>query len=153
MDSYIATGAQAAVTTPGSGGDTALAIIASTLTRADIEHFSIGHSGAPDDKSITWLIRRLTAVGTEGAGVVPAKTDLASPVAQLDGAEDHSVEPTYTAATELWDEPLNQRATWQLWTSPKFAFKIPATANAGIGFTPQSATYVLPAEASAMWLE
>ncbi len=151
MDSYIATGAQAAVT--ASPGDTALAVIASTATRADIEHFSLGHSGAPDDKAISWLIRRLTAVGTEGAGVVPAKTDLAAPAAQLDGAEDHSVEPTFTAATELWDEPLNQRATWQLWNSPKFAFKVPATANAGIGFTPISSTYVLPAEATAMWLE
>ncbi len=151
MDSYIATGAQNVVTT--SPGDTALAVIASTLTRADLEHFTLGHSGAPDDKSVSWLVRRLSAVGTEGGGVTPAKTDLASPAAQLDGAEDHTVEPTYIAATELWDEPLNQRATWQLWASPKFAFKIPATANAGIGFTPISATYVLPGEATAMWLE
>ena len=151
MDSYIVTGAQDVVT--GSPGDTALAVLASALTRADLEHFSLGHSAAPDDKSISWLIRRLTAVGTEGAGVVPAKVDLGAPAAQLDGAENHSVEPTYTAATELWDEPLNQRATWQLWTSPKFAFKIPATALAGIGFTPISSTYVLAGEATAMYQE
>ncbi len=149
-DSYSGQAATPDVT--ASPGDTALSVVASTLTRADIEHFTLGHSGAPDDKSISWLIRRFTAVGTSTART-PTLLDPASPAAQLSHREDSTVEPTYAADSELWDEPLNQRATWQLWTSPRFAFKVPATANNGIGFTPLSATYVLPAEATALWIE
>lgn len=150
-DRYGATGNIAAVT--ASPGDTALAVLATTLTRGKIYDIVFGHGATPADNVIQWLVRRLTAVGTEGAGVVPIALDPDAPAAQLDGAEGHTVEPTYTAASELFDEPLNQRATFRWVAAPGGEFVVPATASNGIGITPISAAYTGIASATAHWNE
>lgn len=150
-DKYAATGTQAAVT--ASPGDTALAVLAVTLVRAKLYELIFSQGGTPADNVIQWLVRRLSAVGTEGAGVTPAPLDSDAPAAQLDGAEDHSVEPTYIAATELLDFDLNQRATFRFVAAPGGEFIIPATASAGIGMTPISSAYTGVANVSAHWEE
>ena len=151
-DRYTATGVQATVAaTP----DTALAVIASASTRGRIYHSIMSQSAAPADSIVVWTIQRFTAVGTEGAGVTPAKHDLAAPAAQLDGGEDHSAEPTYTAATELLEFDLNQRATFYWDAGDDRELVVPATAGAGIGWEPGQGTgsYAGAVTASASWLE
>lgn len=151
-DRYAATGVQATVAaTP----DTCLTVLATTLTRGRINDSIMSQSAAPADSIVVWTIQRFTAVGTEGAGVTPAKLDLGAPVAQLDAGEDHSVEPTYTAGTELLEFDLNQRATFRWVAAPDSELVVPATASAGIGWEPGQGTgsYGGAVTASAHWLE
>lgn len=136
---YAATGAQDATT--ASPGDTSLALIAATTTRGRILDFTLAAGGTPADNAIQWLVRRFTAVGTEGAGVTPTPLDPADPAALLDGAEDHSAEPTYTAGSELFDQIINQRATYRWVAAPGGDLVIPASAGNGIGFTAFHASY------------
>lgn len=150
MDRYSATGEQTVTATPG---DTALAVIAATVTRGQIHDIIFSHAAVPADTVIQWLVRRFTAVGTEGAGVVPIALDPGAPAAQLDGAENHTVEPTYTAASELFDNDLNQRASFRWVAAPGGEFVIPAVANNGIGVTPISAAYSGDAKVTAHWQE
>ncbi len=138
-DRYGVTGSIAVVT--ATPGDTALTVLATTLTRGRIYDLVFSQGATPADNVVQWLVRRLTAVGTEAAGVVPAPLDSDAPAAQLDGGEGHTVEPTYTAATELLDFDLNQRATFRWVAAPLGEFLVPATTNAGIGATPISAAY------------
>jgi hypothetical protein len=97
-------------------------------------------------------VRRSTAVGTEGAGVVPAPID-GDAASILDGAEDHTAEPTYTAATELLDQIINQRAAFRWVAAPGGALLIPASANNGIGFCAFHASYTGSAEVTAHFEE
>ncbi len=139
-DKYAATGEQVAVT--AAPGDTALAVFSvGTTKRGWLYELVFSHGAAAADTVIEWLARRLTALGTEGAGVVPAPIDIDAAASILDAGEDHGVEPTYTAATELLDFDLNQRATFRFVAAPGGEFSIPAVANAGIGMTPISVTY------------
>lgn len=137
MDAYTATGNNTVTATPG---DTTLNIFNSgTTTRGQLYDVMVSHSAAsPSDNTIQWLVRRSTAVGTEGSGVVPAKLDLAAPAAQFDGAENHTGEPTYTAATEIIDLDVNMRATNRWVGAPLGEVILPATSNAGVGATPIS---------------
>ena len=48
--------------------------------------------------------------------------------------ENHTVEPTYTAAKELLEVPLNTRATFRWAAAPGSELVIPATNDAGIGW-------------------
>lgn len=149
-DRYAATGTQ---TVTGTPGDTALAVLAVTVTRAKIYDLVFAHSGTPADNVINWLVRRFTVVGTEGAGVVPAPLDSDAPAAQLDAGENHTVEPTYTAATELLDFDLNQRATFRWVAAPGGELWVPATASNGIGITPISSGYSGDVTTTVHWEE
>ena len=151
-DRYAATGEQAAVT--ATPGDTALTVHAiGTTVRGRLYELLFSQGATPADNVIQWLVRRLTALGTEGAAVVPEQLDSDAPAAILDAGEDHSVEPTYTAATELLDFDLNQRATFRFVAAPGGEFLLPAVTNAGIGTTPISAAYTGIARTSAHWDE
>lgn len=148
-DRYVAQGQQDVTT--ATPGDTSLTIIASTLTRGWVYEWSITAGGTPADNAIQWLVRRFTAVGTEGAGVTPLKLDSAAPAAQLDAGENHSAEPTYSDV--LWDQIVNQRAVVR-WIAPfRGEYVIPATANNGIGWCAYHASYTGSAEATASWEE
>lgn len=150
MDRYAATGTNTVTAAPG---DTVLTVFANATTaRAKLYELIFSQSGAPADNVIQWLVRRFTALGTEGAGVTPAPLDIDAPAAVLDAGEDHTVEPTYTAATELLDFDLNQRATFRFVAAPGGELWLPAVANAGIGATPISA-YTGDARVTAHWEE
>ena len=151
-DKYAATGLITAVT--ATPGDTALTVHSLGTTKRGLLYELIFSQGAaPADNIIEWLVRRLTALGTEGAAVVPAPLDTGAPAAILDAGEGHTLEPTYTAATELLDFDLNQRATFRFVAAPGGEFRIPAVANAGIGITPISAAYAGIGRAVAHWEE
>ena len=150
MDRYAASGEIAAVT--AAPGDTALGVIASTLTRAKIHLFivTMGSAGLVSDNVLQWLIRRFTATGTFTA-VTPSLLDDDAPVAQLAAGERYTVEPTYT--TTLMDIAVHQRSAYQWNAAPGGELVIPAVANNGIGLTPIHAAYVGPAQAVAHWME
>ncbi len=150
MDRYAANGAIAVVT--AAPGDTALGVIASTLTRAKIHLFivTMGTAGVVADNVLRWLIRRFTAAGTYTA-VVPVAIDTGAPVAQLAAGQAYTVEPAYT--TTLIDLSVHQRSAYQWNAAPGGELVIPAVADNGIGFTPVHAAYVGPAQAVAHWME
>lgn len=148
---YAVTGSQDVTT--ATPGDTSLAVLTGTGGRASVYDFILTCGGTPADNAIQWLARRLTAVGTEGAGVVPAPLDPADAASTTDGAENHTAEPTYTAATELFDQIINQRAAFRWVAAPGGELVAPATASNGIGFTAFHASYTGSAEVTAHFYE
>ena len=150
-DRYSVTGSQDVTT--GTPGDTSLAIVAATTKRGRIYDFMLSTGGTPADNAIQWLARRFSAVGTEGSGVTPAPLDPAAAASLLDGAENHSAEPTYTSATEMFDQIINQRATFRWVAAPGGELVIPATSGNGIGFTAFHASYTGSAEVTAHFEE
>lgn len=153
-DRYAVTGQQLVVEV--SPGETILNLFnpaVTPVTRAEIVYFSIGASGTMADALQTGQVQRTTAVGTEGSGVVPAGTDDGAVTGELDAGQDHSAEPTYTAATELWEEPIHLRALAQIQLQPDTHFKIPGVQNNGMGIRTFSAAYGGPANATIHFLE
>ena len=137
MDKYAITGVNTVTASPG---DTVVAVEAVGTTRAKLYEVMFGTLGTPADNVLQWLLRRFSAVGTR-TGVTPTALDPAAPAALLAGAEDHTVEPTYTAGTELLDLGVNQRASWRWVAAPESELVIPASAGAGIGLAPISSGY------------
>lgn len=151
-DSYVVTGNQAAV--EASPGETFLNLFSpGTTHRGSVYYLSLSVGGSMADQLQTVQIQRTTVVGTEGAGVVPAPLDPDAPASILDGAEDHSVEPTYTAALELWHNDVHVRALAQVQLQPDGRLMIPALASAGIGGRSFSSNYVGPANGTFHFIE
>lgn len=145
-DKYAVTGSQSANTsTPGK---TTLNLFnPGTTKRGQIYDVMISASGTPADNALMWTLQRTTAVGTEGAGVVPTPID-GGAASILDGAETHSAEPTFTAATELWQQMLHQRATWRWVAAPEGKLLIPAATSNGIAARAFHASYTGASEAT-----
>ena len=149
-DRYACTGRQDITT--ATPGDTSLSLNGVTTTRGRLYDFILTCGGTPADNAIQWLARRFTASGT-GTAVTPAEVDLEGPPGLITAEEDHTVEPTYTAAGELVDQIINQRAAFRWVAPPGGELMIPATSDAGIGFAAFHASYTGSAEVSAYWLE
>ena len=141
-DRYAVTGLQTLVEV--SPGETILNLFnptAAPTSRGEIFYFSVGADGTMADQVQRVQVQRTTVIGTEGAGVTPAGFDGDGPAGEYDAGEDHSVEPTFTAATELWEEPVHVRALAQIQLQPDGHLKMPATQNNGIGMRSFSGTY------------
>jgi hypothetical protein len=65
--------------------------------------------------------------------VTPQNLDPASATTEYDAGENHTVEPTFTAAAILLNIPLNQRATFRWVAAPGGELVMPATAANGFG--------------------
>lgn len=65
----------------------------------------------------------------------------------------HTVEPTYTAATEVFDNAVNQRMTLQWNANPDGEMVLPATAAAGFGWAPVHASATVITECTVHWYE
>ena len=148
---YACTGASVGAASPGK---TVLNVFQTSNTvRGRLYDVIFGSSATPADNAITWRLSKSTAVGTEGTGVVPTALDSGDPAALYDGAQDHSAEPTYTAATELLEIPLNQRATFRWVAAPDGEMIGPATANNGFGIAAIHASFTGATEATFHWQE
>jgi hypothetical protein len=124
-------GTIAAVT---SSFKTAVLVAGTATCRIKIFHFALSTLGAAADGVLEWIIQRFTVAGTSTA-VTPRNldgTDLSTASGVAGSAA--SVEPTYTASSSLFDEGVNQRATytWNAWTEGAQLCS-PCTAAAGIG--------------------
>lgn len=148
MARYAATGVSAALTTTYK---TALNTFTTTGARPRIERMDFGFGAAPADTTVYIRASRTSAVGTEGAGVVPAPLDPADPASLVDCGEAHSAEPTYTAATEFLELPLNQRAAFSWMAAPGGEIVIPATTAAGVGQSGKGAAYTGVMDASVIF--
>lgn len=144
MPKYAATGQENATT---ASLTTALSIARGASRRAKIYDFSISQGAAPADTVIRWVLMRFTAAPTVTA-VVPVSLDSADPASITTAGENATAEGTYTAATELWDQSINQRALYRWVAAPGGELVIPDTAANGIGFRVLAASYTGAADAS-----
>ena len=141
---YATTGQENAVT---AAYTTALSLTGGTGLRARIYDFMIGASGTPADNALTWALMRHTVAPTVTA-VTPTPLDPADVAAEAAGGENATVEGTVTAASELFELPINQRASYRWVASPGGELVIPAVAANGISARVKSAAYTGAAEAS-----
>ena len=145
---YAATGAQ----NVASPTDTVLTLTGEVTTRGWVYFFSVSSSATPADNALEWIVQRVTTDGTATA-VAGALLDLAEAAELCDASENHTVEPTYTAATEVWDNSVNQRMTFQWNANPEGELVIPATAAAGFGWQPVHASFTGLVETTVHWFE
>jgi hypothetical protein len=126
--------------TPGTQGTvsssfkSAIVIAGTSGTRPKFYSFILSTLGAAADGVLEWILQRFTAAGTSTAQT-PRNIDATDPAAAVAVAGvNHTVEPTYTANSSLFDIGINQRATytWNAWTEGAQLIA-PATAAAGIG--------------------
>ena len=120
--------------------DTTLTLTGGTTNRPEIYDGWLGVSATPADNALTWYMQRTTAAGT-GTAVTAQALDSGDPAAIATALEDHSAEPTYTAAAIVFRLALNQRASHKLNIDPNSPIRIPATANNGIGLYPVHASF------------
>lgn len=113
------------------GGLTSAATI-----RPRIYDLIIGSFGAPADAASSYHLQRYTVAGTSTAvtpqPLEPAETAFVSRLAATTG-ENHSGEPTYTAAAILLVIPINQRATFRWVAREGKEIILPAVAANGAG--------------------
>lgn len=102
-------------------------------------YFHLGCQGDAADNEFLYTIQRCTAAGTSTA-VVAQALDPADVTAITVAGENHTVEPTYTAAAILMNVAINQRATFQWYAPPGGELVVPATASNGIGVQTPTAT-------------
>lgn len=114
--------------------------------------FTISASGTPANNSILWTLQRTTTAGTH-TDVTPAPHDTADAASITTAGENFSAEPTYTASTELWENGINQHAAFHWVARPGSEIVIPDTANAGLGWKPNHASYTGNAEVTAQFDE
>jgi hypothetical protein len=106
----------------------------------------VGSEASPADNPFLWSVQRCTAAGTSTA-VVPQPLDPADATTEMDAGENHTIEPTYTAAAILLQIPLNQRATFRWVAAPGGELVAPATASNGLGIiSPTGSAVVVSAQ-------
>lgn len=144
---YVATGRGAVASVR-----TIATMIAATTKRGILDEFVVSVSGAPADNTIIWTLQRCTTAGTVTAVVAVAK-DPGDPAALVTSGENASAEPTYTAATEFFDQGVNQRAVYRQVYSPGRELVLPATASNGLGMKAAHASATPNSEVMLSWLE
>jgi hypothetical protein len=113
---------------------TPLVLTSAATVRPKLYSFVLSTLGAAADGVLEWILQRFTAAGTTTA-VTPRGTDPTDPAAAVSASGSNaSAEPTYTANSSLFDQGLNQRATytWNAWTEGA-QIAAPATAANGLG--------------------
>lgn len=148
MPSFVAT-CRAAVANPRTIG--IVSQPATARTRLWLNQFIISASGTPADNAIIWTLQRTTAAGTT-TSVTPAVADTADTATAVAG-ENATAEPTYTSATELFDNAVNQRATLAIVYAPGRERVVPLTNNAGLGMKATHASFTGNAEVTLEWNE
>jgi hypothetical protein len=125
---------------------------ASAVQRGCLTRMTVSSSGTPADNAIIWTLQRCTTTGTM-TSVTPALRDTADGAADLIGSENATAEPTYTSATEMFDNAVNQRATLIVVYDERNEIIIPATANNGLGLKATHASFTGNVEATLTWTE
>lgn len=103
-----------------------------TLRRPKLYEVHLSSRDTPVDQAINFDVRRCTALGTSTA-VTPAPFDSNDPASVTVSGENHTVEPTYTSATEFFDESINLKNTFIWKTAPEWGIVVPGTASNGLG--------------------
>lgn len=127
-----------ASTTASAGSVTA---DATRPRRGELYDLILSSEAAAADNPFLYVIQRCTAAGTSTA-VVPQPLDPADAATEMDAGENHTVEPTYTAAAILMEVALNQRATFRWVSIEAGRLVFPATASNGLGVATPTASAV-----------
>lgn len=132
---------------------TILTLISAATIRPALFEIIVGSVTAPADQATLLSIMRFTAVGTEGSGFTPT-TNPENPAALSDsGVGVFSVEPTYTASSDLLHIPINQRNTFRWVAQEGRELVAPATAVNGLGLRSKSSTATPTINATLRWQE
>mgnify|MGYP001579541972 CR=1 FL=1 len=123
-----------------------------TVRRMKVYDLMVADAGTPADLAVIHVLQRTTASGTATA-VTPTKLDMADPVASAVTGENHTVEPTYTAAEELLEVPINTRATFRWVSAPGSEIVTPATSSAGWGMKSSHASATTLWRVTTLWEE
>jgi len=110
--------------------------------RVKLYDWLFGSEATPADNVFLWQIQRCTTAGT-ATGVTPQPLDPADAATELDAAENHTVDPTLTAAAMLATIPLNQRASYRWVAAPGGEIVTPATASNGVAIRTPTSTAVI----------
>jgi hypothetical protein len=126
------------VASVASGTDKTLLTVfnpaATPTVRGRIYDMVVGSAATPADQTANFYVGRITAVGTEGSGLVPNNLDPGGPAGAYDsGLGVFTGEPTYTASKQLLRFQLNQRATFRWVAAPGSELVMAATQNNGAG--------------------
>lgn len=142
MANYAVPMTRTASTTASVGSVTADA----TRPRRGIVYEIAVAAAVAGDNPFIWNLQRCTAAGTS-TGVTPRAINPADAATEFDAGENHTVEPTYTATTVVWQRALNQRTAYRWVAAPGKGLVYPATASNGFGVqTPTSTAVAVLAE-------
>lgn len=133
---YAASGTRAVA----SPTKTVLGVTATVAVRPEIYDLIFGSTATPADNALEVILQRYTAAGTATA-ITPAAIDSGDPASTATAGQNHTVEPTYTAAAILLDVAVNQRSTQRWVAAPGGEIKLPATAANGVGLQPVHASF------------
>lgn len=111
---------------------TILGMTSAATIRPTIYFLTIGSAATPADQASSLKILRFTAAGTSTA-FTPVAHDPGDPASLAAGGYNHTVEPTYTASSDLLHFSINQQNTYKWETLPQYGLKAPATAANGLG--------------------
>jgi hypothetical protein len=111
---------------------TILTIRATTAIRPSLFYLTIGSAATPADQANNMHILRFTNDGS-GTAFTPTALDEGDPAATGVAVIDHSIEPTYTASSQLLSFSWNTRANFQFFSNPGAELIAPATADNGLG--------------------
>lgn len=125
---------------------------ATALKRLKTTNINIG-SDVSADSAFEAVIKRSTDAGTPGSSFTPTKHDPADGAASGVFNVAHSVEPAYTANSELLAIFAHQRAGFQWVALPGHELVIPVTNDAGIGLFINTAAAPFNMGASFEWEE
>lgn len=130
MADYAVEGSQ----TVASPDDSTLTIERGASKRAKVFDFTSGFTlASPSDNLLSVTAQRGSASGT-GTSRTPSPLDPADGAAVTTCEENHTIEPTYTAGSELLVIGQHMRATYRWVAAPGKEWVIPDTAGALIGF-------------------
>ncbi len=147
-DRYAVTGVEGAV----SGSlQSCLQITGAATFRGRLYDFTVSQSGTPEDSSVQWTLDRFTVAPTDTA-VAEVPLDSAAPASAADAGEDGGTNGTITAATEMFDQDINERAAYRWVAAPDGEIMMPASTN-GILLRVTSGAYTGTANATMHWQE
>lgn len=133
---------------------TIVTMISAATIRPRLYDILIGCAATPADQATKFSLLRCTAAGTAGSSFTPIALDPNDPAALATcGQGVFSVEPTYTANSNLLVLDVNQRATVRWVAAPGGELMAPATASNGIGLRSLSGTGTATHEGSFHWEE
>jgi len=104
---------------------------ATRARRLELWDLMFGCDASPADNMFRARVRRCTTAGTSTA-TTPRRIDDAEFQTEFDAGENHTVNPTITANSEMIDEPTHQRNSFRWTAVPGREILTPATGANGL---------------------
>ncbi len=151
---YAETYKLSAVTTTRKG----LAELGAAATVAPkLYDFTISCSGTPADNVVFWSVMRFSASASATTFTptsISQSPGIVTPIAALAwAAENQSATGTVTAASELFDQGINQRAAYRWVAAPGGEIQLPAIASNGVYVGALSTAYTGQADCTLHHME